>query len=97
MVRLRITTMTLSTRGARALASFDERLLGSERGSDEPGWVTIGERAGGHRLGFLHDDHDRAPVRRRPTFQPQADVRVVLDSEGHPFCLFRWPDMPAAG
>ena len=23
--------------------------------------------------------------------QPQADVRVMLDPDGHPFCLFPWP------
>jgi len=23
------------------------------------------------------------------TFQPQADVRVMLDPDGHPFCLYR--------
>jgi len=26
--------------------------------------------------------------------QPQDDVRVMLDPDGHPFCLFLWPDMP---
>ena len=26
--------------------------------------------------------------------QPQDDVRVMLDPDGHPFCLFVWPDMP---
>jgi catechol 2,3-dioxygenase-like lactoylglutathione lyase family enzyme len=25
-------------------------------------------------------------------FQPQADVRVMLDPDGHPFCLFPWSD-----
>ncbi len=24
--------------------------------------------------------------------QPQDDVRVMLDPDGHPFCLFHWPD-----
>lgn len=129
MVRLRFTTTTLSTRDARALASFYEGLLGWERGSDEPGWVTIGDPAGGHRLGFHHDEHYRAPTwPSRPgepsmtahleiavddlegavaharecgatpaAVQPQDDVRVMLDPEGHPFCLFLWPDMPAEG
>jgi catechol 2,3-dioxygenase-like lactoylglutathione lyase family enzyme len=26
--------------------------------------------------------------------QPQDDVRVMLDPDGHPFCLFLWPEMP---
>lgn len=126
MVRLRPTTTTLSTRDARALASFYERLLGWERGSDEAGWVTIGDPTGGHRLGFHHDEHYRAPVwpsrDGEPTMtahleiavddlteavahaiecgatpaeaQPQEHVRVMLDPDGHPFCLFLWPDMP---
>jgi hypothetical protein len=25
-------------------------------------------------------------------FQPQDDVRVMLDPDGHPFCLFHWAD-----
>lgn len=25
-------------------------------------------------------------------FQPQHDVRVMLDPDGHPFCLFHWAD-----
>lgn len=25
--------------------------------------------------------------------QPQADVRVMLDPDGHPFCLYRHPDL----
>jgi hypothetical protein len=25
---------------------------------------------------------------RAAEFQPQADVRVMLDPDGHPFCLF---------
>ncbi|MAT05039.1 MAG: glyoxalase [Acidimicrobiaceae bacterium] len=126
MPRLRPTTTTLSTRDARALATFYECLLGWERGSDEPGWVTIGDPAGGHRLGFHHDDHYRPPVwpsrPDEPTMnahleiavddldgavehavacgavpaevQPQPDVRVMLDPDGHPFCLFLWADMP---
>ena len=126
MARLRWTTTTLSTRDARALAGFYERLLGWERGSDEPGWVTIGDPAGGHRLGFHHDDEYVPPVwpsrpgepgmmahleiavddldgavahalecgARAADVQPQDDVRVMLDPDGHPFCLFLWPDMP---
>jgi predicted enzyme related to lactoylglutathione lyase len=25
--------------------------------------------------------------------QPQDDVRVMVDPDGHPFCLFLWPDV----
>ena len=25
-------------------------------------------------------------------YQPQDDVRVMLDPDGHPFCLFHWAD-----
>jgi len=28
---------------------------------------------------------------REAEFQPQEDVRVMLDPDGHPFCLFRGP------
>ena len=39
-------------------------------------------------------DHAVACGARPPAFQPQDDVRVMLDPDGHPFCLFVWPDMP---
>ena len=31
---------------------------------------------------------DRAEPPTLADFQPQADVRVVLDPAGHPFCLY---------
>lgn len=81
MAHLRFTTTTLSTRDARALASFYERLLGWERGSDESGWVTIGDPAGGHRFGFHHDDHDRAPTWPSRTGEPSmtAHLEIAVD------------------
>lgn len=122
-MHLRLTTTTLSTPDARSLAAFYERLLGWERGADEPGWVTLRAPDGAHALGF-HDD----VAFRRPTWpsttvdqqmmvhleiatddlqaavdhatscgasladaQPQDDVRVMLDPDGHPFCLYAVP------
>ncbi len=32
--------------------------------------------------------HARACGAREADFQPQSDVRVMLDPDGHPFCLF---------
>lgn len=36
--------------------------------------------------------HAMACGARLADFQPQADVRVMLDPDGHPFCLFLWSD-----
>lgn len=126
-VRLRVTTTTLSTRDAGALAAFYERLLGWPRGADEPGWVTLRQPDATHGLGFHEDVEYVAPTwPSRPDgqrmmvhleiacadldaavrhavgcgateadHQPQRDVRVMLDPDGHPFCLWLWPDMPA--
>ena len=80
MVRLRPTTTTLSTRDARALASFYERLLGWERGSDEAGWVTIGDPTGGHRLGFHHDEHYRELA------EEALDLYELASEELHASC-----------
>jgi catechol 2,3-dioxygenase-like lactoylglutathione lyase family enzyme len=33
---------------------------------------------------------------RQAVVQPQDDVRVMLDPDGHPFCLFHLPDMPTS-
>ena len=126
-VRLRVTTTRLSTRDARGLAEFYERLLGWPRGDDEPGWVTLRRPGAAHGLGF-HEDAEYVPPtwpsqpdRQRMTahleiacddldaavahatecgatlagHQPQADVRVMLDPDGHPFCLWVWSGMPA--
>lgn len=118
--RLRLAGTVLSTRDARGLASFYERLLGWRRRADHEGWVILrpdGEWAG---LSF-HDDVEYVPPVWPSTpddqqmmvhldiatddldgavahaiacgavlsgHQPQADVRVLLDPDGHPFCLF---------
>ncbi len=123
-MRLRPVTTTLSTRDARALAAFYERLLGWERVADEVGWVTLGGVDTPHRLGFHEDvayeppvwpsrpgkpglmvhleiacddlttavDHAVACGARVAEHQPQEHVRVMLDPDGHPFCLFPLSD-----
>lgn len=123
--RLRFTTTTLSTRDARSLASFYERLLGWERAIDESGWVLLRDGPGeGHRIGIHEDveyvppvwpsrpdaqqmmahmeiatddvaaavEHALACGARLADVQPQDDVRVMVDPDGHPFCLFHWAD-----
>lgn len=111
----------LSTRDARALASFYERLLGFSRGADEAGWVILRDPAAPSHVLSFHEDVEYVP----PTWpsqqgeqlmmmhldiattdlegavafalecgateadhQPQEGVRVMLDPDGHPFCLF---------
>jgi catechol 2,3-dioxygenase-like lactoylglutathione lyase family enzyme len=36
--------------------------------------------------------HAMACGARLADYQPQHDVRVMLDPDGHPFCLFPWSD-----
>ena len=127
MTRVALTTTTLSSPAPRRLAAFYEALLGWVRGSDEEGWVTIGDPSGGHRLGFHLDVAFQRPIwpsavgqppmqihleiatddlagavetavqcgATEAEIQPQEDVRVMLDPDGHPFCLFLWAEMPA--
>ena len=118
--RFRIAGTVLSTRDARSLAGFYERLLGWPRLADEAGWVVLRESATATGLSF-HEDVEYVPPtwpsdpdRQRmmahldiatddlaaavahalecgatiAEHQPQSDVRVMLDPDGHPFCLF---------
>jgi catechol 2,3-dioxygenase-like lactoylglutathione lyase family enzyme len=118
--RLRIAGTVLSTRDARALAGFYERLLGWARVADEPGWVVLRPDPRSHGLSF-HEDVEYLPPTwpsepgaqqmmvhldiatddlagaeahavacgaRPAAVQPQDGVRVMLDPDGHPFCLF---------
>ncbi len=121
--RLRIAGTVLSTRDARALASFYERLLGWPRLQDEDGWVVLRGDPDGPALSFHGDDEYVAPTwpstageqlmmmhldiatddlaaavghaidcgATRAEFQPQDEVTVMLDPDGHPFCLFPSP------
>jgi catechol-2,3-dioxygenase len=118
--RLRIAGTVLSTRDARSLAGFYERLLGWPRLQDEPGWVVLRADGASHALSFHEDAEFVAPTwpstyadqkitahldiatddlegavahalacgAALATHQPQADVRVMCDPDGHPFCLF---------
>jgi catechol 2,3-dioxygenase-like lactoylglutathione lyase family enzyme len=117
---MKIAGTVLSTRDARALASFYERLLGWPRRADEEGWVIVRADGEGHGLSFhedveyvppvwpstareqqmmMHldigtDDMDAAVAHAiecgatEAAHQPQDGVRVMLDPDGHPFCLF---------
>lgn len=60
-----------------------------------PVWPsTAGEQQPQAHLDLRVDDLDEAEAwavgcgARRHTHQPQADIRVMLDPDGHPFCLF---------
>ncbi len=70
----------------------------------EPDYVppTWPDRSGGHgmmlHLDFLVDDlaegvaHAVDAGARLADHQPQDDVRVMFDPDGHPFCLWVMPD-----
>ena len=122
--RLRIAGTVLSTRDARSLAGFYERLLGWPRLMDEEGWVVLRDGPEGQALSFhgdeqyvpptwpsttgeqlmmVHldiatDDLDAAVAHAiecgatRAAHQPQDEVTVMLDPDGHPFCLFPSPN-----
>ncbi len=124
---LRIAGTVFSTRDARGLAGFYERLLGWTRVADEAGWVIIVEdpKVRKHALSFHEDVEYVAPTwpsqpdeqlmmmhldiaaddleaavahavacgARLSEHQPQDDVRVMLDPDGHPFCLFAGSDL----
>lgn len=60
-----------------------------------PVWPAVpGEQHMQVHLDIAVDDLAAAPARavslgaREAAFQPQDDVRVMLDPDGHPFCLF---------
>jgi Glyoxalase-like domain len=116
--------MVLDSPDAQALAGFWQQLLGWERGSDEPDWVTLRPPGGGIGLSFQTETRYVRPVwpagpddpqmqihldvevrdltaavdwavaqgAQLAQFQPQRDVRVMLDPAGHPFCLWLGED-----
>jgi predicted enzyme related to lactoylglutathione lyase len=117
---LRPNGMVLDSADPRGLADFYQRLLGWQRRSDEPDWITLVPPEGGIGLSFQGEPHHVPPVwpardgdprmqihldvevrdlaeavrwaQRQgatiATFQPQEDVRVMIDPAGHPFCLW---------
>lgn len=117
---LTFTTVTLSSPDPPALARFYAQLLGWEIGTEEPGWATLLNPAGGARLAFHIEDvytppvwpsrsgeqlmmehldirvddlaaacaHAQACGATLAGYQPQEHVRVHLDPDGHPFCLY---------
>jgi len=117
---LTLTTITLSSPDPPALARFYSRLLGWEIGTEDPGWVTLLNPAGGIKLAVHIEDvytppiwpsqpgkqimmehldiqvddletacaHAKACGATMVEFQPQDDVRVHIDPDGHPFCLY---------
>jgi hypothetical protein len=121
---LRPNGMVLDSPDAQVLAGFWQRLLGWERGADEPDWVTLRPPGGGIGLSFQTETHYVRPVwpagpgdaqmqvhldvevrdldtavdwavaqgAQLAEFQPQRDVRVMLDPAGHPFCLWLGQD-----
>ncbi len=126
-VKVELAGIVLSTRDARALASFYERLLGWKRKANEPGWVILrgdsdihspvlsfhedveyvppvwpsrpGEQLMMSHLDIATNDLDGAVTfaiecgARLAEVQPQEHVRVMLDPDGHPFCLFPVDDL----
>ena len=86
--RLRIASTVLSTRDAQSLAAFYERLLGWPRVADEPGWVILDIATDDLEAAVAHAVDCGARV---AAHQPQAGVRVLLDPDDHPFCLFATP------
>jgi catechol 2,3-dioxygenase-like lactoylglutathione lyase family enzyme len=64
-----------------------------------PVWPSVvGEQQMMMHLDIATDDLDAAVAHalecgaREAAFQPQSDVRVMLDPDGHPFCLFPSPN-----
>ncbi len=113
-------TTVLDSPDPRRLAAFWERLLGYQRGTDEPEWVTLYPPGGDRGMAVQLEEAYRRPVwpagpgdqqmsmhldlqvedleaavafalecgAEQAAFQPQEHVRVMLDPDGHPFCLF---------
>jgi catechol 2,3-dioxygenase-like lactoylglutathione lyase family enzyme len=117
---MRLKATVLNATDARDLARFYSRLLDWPVETDEAGWVTLRDPAGGAALSFQTEKLYRRPrwpaapgeqqmmthldiavddlpaaVDRAVSlgatvadFQPQDHVRVCLDPDGHPFCLY---------
>ena len=69
----KLTTVTLSSPDPPALARFYSRLLGWEIGTEEPGWVTLRNPAGGIGLAFHIED-----VYSRPVWPSQPGQQLMM-------------------
>jgi hypothetical protein len=77
--------MVFDSPDARELADFWQRLLGWERGSDEPDWVTLRPPGGGVGLSFQTESRYVRPVWPAGEGDPQMQIHLdieVLDLAG---------------
>ena len=77
MATLTLQATVLGCPDPSALASFYERLLGYERRSDEPDWVTIKPPGGGPGLSFQTESDHVPPV--WPSGDGDQQMQVHLD------------------
>lgn len=97
--RVGISAVVLGALDADALAAFYANLLGWTVVEDEPGGVRLRDPSGEMmmHLDIAVDDVEAAVAWAQEAgavlaeYQPQRDVRVMLDPAGHPFCLFLGP------
>ena len=71
---LTVTTLTISSPDPPALARFYARLLGWETGTEEPGWVTLLNPAGGVKLAFHIED-----VYTPPVWPSQPGKQIIME------------------
>jgi hypothetical protein len=71
--------MVLDSPDAQELAGFWERLLGWQRRSNEPDWVTLAPANGGIGLSFQTDNNYVAPV--WPAADGDQQMQIHLDIE----------------
>ena len=71
---LTLTTLTISSPDPPALARFYARLLGWEIGTEESGWVTLLNPAGGVKLAFHIED-----VYTPPVWPSQPGEQIVME------------------
>jgi hypothetical protein len=81
-----LSAAVLETPDPRALAAFYRTLLGWPVVEDGPTWVMLRPEVGaGLSFQQAYAVESGATVAE---FQPQDGVRVCLDPDGHPFCLY---------
>lgn len=96
--RTRISAMVLETPQPQALATFYETGLSFSLAEDyvRPVWpAALDEQQMMMHLDISVEDLEAGVVWAQDAgavladFQPQEHVRVMLDPDGHPFCLFQ--------